>query len=596
MLKKLIIIVLLLQSVMYAETFEWQSNKKVITIDDPLKNIMRMIEKDMSKMIYGKKPIDFTHEIPPEIPKPTLPPEIKKPSLPPVIKLVRDDFETSSAFKLRVQREAKKREAELKKLQEQYRKDVQKRNDKIEELALAYNKAVQKRNEKLKELQARHQEDLKRLKLYYKAQEKAAAKKLTEFAAHAVSRIYGKPRLLYKGYDADHETMRLLVTSSDGKNFQKDITMKIPIAEAKDLKEHLSKYTPKVLFDVSMVDKGSINFSIKEISIRHKNKTYVANDTTSFATAAPVYVTIQNATQDFDAPSADFSLQKADANLGLQNPNLTDAFTLGAVAYAANGSIVGSNELVNLIRTLPARKINKHHWLFMIAVENYEETDHVQYAQRSAVAMKDILQKRLGIDNKHTYALIESKATSGAIKDKLQALIARVREGDTIYFYYSGHGIPSKKGDAFILPRDKVVDFIDKDPFFKLENIYAMLSDSRAKHSFVFIDACFSGKTDNKLLFKGVAPGLIRTKRVPYDKKKMTIITAGKNNEFSNMYEEKRYRLFSYYLTKALIDDIRDVSLLYKKVNVDVLQKSKELGSRYEQNPQIYGDKKAKLY
>jgi len=202
----------------------------------------------------------------------------------------------------------------------------------------------------------------------------------------------------------------------------------------------------------------------------------------------------------------------------------------------------------------------------------------------------------LGIDNKHTYALIEAKATSGAIKDKLQALLARVRKGDSIYFYYSGHGIPSKNGDAYILPRDKVVDFIDTDAFFKLENIYAMLSDSKAKHNFIFIDACFSGKTDNKLLFKGVAPGLIRTKKVPYDEKKMTIITAGKDNEFSNMYEEKRYRLFSYYLTKALIDDIKDVSLLYKKINVDVLQKSRELGNRYEQNPQIYGNQKVKLY
>ena len=596
MLAKIIIMMLCLQVAAFAETFEWKSDKKVISIDNPLKNIMMLIEKDMSKIIYAKKPIDLTHEIPPNVPKPTLLSEVHKPLLPPVMKLVRDDFETSRAFKLRVQHASKKREQELKKLQEQYRIDVQKRNDAIENLALAYNKKVQQRNQKLKELQRRHQEDLQGLKQYYKKQEKIATSQLTIIAANAVSHIYGKPRLLYKGYDADHEVMRLLVTSYDGKNFQKDITMKIPISKAKDLKEHLANYTPKVLFDVSMLDKGSINFSIKEISITHENKTYVANDTTSFATTAPVYVTIQNVTQDFDAPSADFSLQKADTDLGLQNPNLNDAFTLGAVAYAANGSIIGSNELVNLIRALPSPKINKKHWLFMIAIEDYQETDRVQYAQRSAVAMKDILQKRLGIDNKHTYALIGSKATSGTIKDKLQSLLVRVKKGDSIYFYYSGHGIPSKSGDAYILPRDKVVDFIDTDAFFKLENIYGMLSDSKAKHSFVFIDACFSGKTDNTLLFKGVAPGLIRTKKVPYNEKKMTIITAGKDNEFSNMYEDKRYRLFSYYLTKALIENINDISLLYKKVNVDVLQKSKELGNRYEQNPQIYGEKNVKLY
>ena len=141
-----------------------------------------------------------------------------------------------------------------------------------------------------------------------------------------------------------------------------------------------------------------------------------------------------------------------------------------------------------------------------------------------------------------------------------------------------------------------LLDFIEDDPFFKLENIYALMSDSKAKHSFAFIDACFSGKTDNTLLFKGVAPGLIYTKRTPYDKKKMTIITAGEDDEFSNMYKDKKYRLFSYYLTKALMEDINDVSILYKKVNVEVLQKSKEIGSRYEQNPQIYGNTKVSLY
>jgi len=592
---KLLFLVLLIQSVLFAETFEWKSDHKTITIKNPLKNILMLVEKDMSKEIYTRKPIDLTHKIPPEVSKPQLPPKIKKPKLPHVLKLVRDDFETTKAFQLRVQNTAKQREKELKRLQEQYRSDVQNRNNKIEELALDYNKKIEERNRVLKALQKLQEDDLKQLKVYYEKKEHEAKKELKHYAANAVSRIYGKPRLLYKSYNADTEMMRLLVTSYDGRNFQKDITMKIPLQQAKGLKESLVNTTPKVVFDINMADNKSISFSINEISIAYKGKRYIANDTTSFTTTAPVYVTIENTIQDFNAKNSELSLQKADQSLMLQNPNLSDTFTLGAVAFAANGSIVGANELVNIIRTLPAHKVDRSKWLFMIAIENYQETDKVQYAQRSAIAMRDILKKRLGIDAKHTFALFDTKASSGAIKDKLEALLVRVKSGDSIYFYYSGHGIPSKEGDAFILPSDKVVDFIEKDPFFKLENIYAMLSDSKAAHSFVFVDACFSGKTDNTLLFKGVAPGLIKTKKIPYDKRKMTIITAGQDNEFSNMYEEKRYRLFSYYLTKALIDNINDLSLLYKKVNLNVLQKSKELGSRYEQNPQIYGNQNIKL-
>ena len=595
MFKKLLLLALLFQSIVLADTFEWESDAKVITIKNPLNNILMLVEKDMSKEIYGRKPIDLTHKIPPNISTPQLPPKMKKPKLPHVLKLIRDDFETPKAFQLSVQKTAKQREGELKRLQEQYRIDVQKRNNTIEELALEYNRKIEARNHELKKLQKLQDDDLKKLKSYYQEKEREAKKELSHYAANAVSRIYGKPRLLYKSYNADTEMMRLLVTSYDGRNFQKDVTMKIPLEKAKGLKESLVTNTPKVIFDINMADNKSISFSIKEISIAYKGKRYIANDTTSFTTTAPVYVTIENAIQDFNAKSSELSLQKADQTLMLQNPNLSDTFTLGAVAFAANGSIVGANELVNIIRTLPTPKVDRTKWLFMIAVENYQETDKVEYAQRSAVAMRDILKKRLGINAKHTYALFDTKATSGAIKDKLQAMLVRVKSGDSIYFYYSGHGVPSKEGDAFILPSDKVVDFIEKDPFFKLENIYAMLSDSKAAHSFVFVDACFSGKTDNRLLFKGVAPGLIKTKKIPYDKRKMTIMTAGQDNEFSNMYKEKRYRLFSYYLTKALIDNINDIWLLYKKVNVNVLQKSKELGSRYEQNPQIYGNQKVKL-
>ena len=232
----------------------------------------------------------------------------------------------------------------------------------------------------------------------------------------------------------------------------------------------------------------------------------------------------------------------------------------------------------------------------MVSIENYAETDDVLYATRSAEAMKKTMQKRFAISDKNTFALFNTKATSGVIKDNFHSLLARVKADDTVYFYYSGHGVPGSDGDAYILPEDKIVDFIDKDQFFKLENIYKELSLAKAKHSFVFIDACFSGKTDNKLIFKGVAPGLIQTKRTVYDEDKLTIFTAGKDTEFSNMYEEKKYRLFSYYLTKSLLANENNVGMLFKKVNLNVLEKSQERGARYIQTPQIYGNQAVRLY
>ena len=595
-MQKTILILLTLSLSSVASSFIWESDTNVSSVQDPMANISTLIETDMAKVIYTQKPIDLSHAVPPEVITPILPPEVKKPQLPHALKLSRSEFETVSAFNQRVYEASVKRDAELNTLQENYRLQVLQRNREVEKLSILYNEQIKERNTILERLQEIQKKDAEKLQVYYKSREPIALKKLDIFAASAVDKVFGKPKLSYVSYNPDSEIMHFNITSYDGKNFKKEIAIKIKPNKAKALKDEVSTVTPLVTFDIDVEDAGKVHFSIKEISLDFDSTTYVATDSTASYIFKPTYVTIDNA-REFNATSSQLALQDTQTAFVLQNPNLNDRkYQLGAVALTEGGAIIGVNEQVVAVNALPKVKTDLHKWLFMIAIENYAEMDNVLYADRSATAVKAALQKRLGISKKNTYTLFDNKATSGAIKDKLRSMLARVKKGDSIYFYYSGHGVPSKSGEAYILPSDKVVDFIDDDPFFKLENIYARLSDSKAKHSFAFVDACFSGKTDNVPLFKGVAPGLIRVKKTPYDESKMTIITAGLDDEFSNMYEQKRYRLFSYYLAQALIEGVSDVSLLYKKVNVNVLERSRELGSRYEQSPQLYGNQKVRLF
>ncbi|MBI4680613.1 MAG: hypothetical protein HY753_05255 [Nitrospirae bacterium] len=53
----------------------------------------------------------------------------------------------------------------------------------------------------------------------------------------------------------------------------------------------------------------------------------------------------------------------------------------------------------------------------------------------------------------------------------------RLKEGDMVYFYYSGHGVPDNSGESFILPKDNIPDYIEKEDRFKLSNIYKQRSD-----------------------------------------------------------------------------------------------------------------------
>ena len=594
-MKNILTLTLLINISLFANTFVWVSNNDSKCISHPLTAISKQIEQKINTFVYSKTPLDVSKAVPKSIKKPQVPQEVALPILPQPIKLTRGEFEKNSAFERRVYEASKKRDAVLTKLQEEYRVKVEVRNRQIEKLSQEYNAAVTQRNRMIKNIQFMIEEDNRELKRHYIAQREFAYLQLNKYAKKAVDNVYGKPKLTYLKYNPDSEIIYLKLTSADGKNFQKEIEIKVRPEIAKKLKKEISTITPNVMFDISKDSSDNLKLEINSITLKYNKQLYVANDVSSEYIAKPMQITIKNKKTNFNINKTQLALQD-NYDFKLQNPNLNDKIVLGAVAYNASGAIVGSNILVNQAKALPTLKAKSNKWLFMIAIENYAETDNVLYATRSAIAMKKTMQKRFRVDEKNTFTLFNTHATSGAIKDKFHSLLARVKSNDTIYFYYSGHGIPGSDGDAYILPEDKIVDFIDKDPFFKLENIYKELSRSKSKHSFVFVDACFSGKTDNKLLFKGVAPGLIQTKRVQYDKNKLTIITAGKDTEFSNMYEEKRYRLFSYYLTKSLLANQKDVSLLFKKVNLNVLEKSKERGDRYTQTPQIYGNKKVRLY
>jgi len=289
---------------------------------------------------------------------------------------------------------------------------------------------------------------------------------------------------------------------------------------------------------------------------------------------------------------------KADyqSNLKLQNPNLVDTYRVSSISYGESASASGKNyadDLKPLIANLRSKPVDPKRWLFMIAVENYNETDTVIFAKNSAEAFRDTAQKTFGIDSQHTIALIDDKATSAAISIKLDYLLKElIKEGDTIYFYYSGHGVPdNKSSESFILPKDAIADYVAKDDQFQLTRIYKRMTDSKAGKIVAFVDACFSGRTDAGQLFKGTAAGLIRTKKLTFDESKMAILTAAKDDQFANAYDDKGHRMFSYFVIKGLLSGRDSLDALYKEVNLNVHDLSKLKGQARLQDPQLYGNK-----
>jgi hypothetical protein len=265
---------------------------------------------------------------------------------------------------------------------------------------------------------------------------------------------------------------------------------------------------------------------------------------------------------------------------------------------AQNKSIEAPDELTAIVNATKAASQNKKLWLLAIAPENYDKTSKVIYSATSGKDFATTMAKLQGVPEQNSYLLIGDAATTGAVKDTIAKLVDNVQNGDTIYFYYSGHGIPDPiSRESFILPKDKAVEYVAKEQELKLSNIYTTLQNSKASKIIAVIDACFSGTTDGQSVYKGVAAAHFKPKSFNANPNgKLAILTAGKDNQFSNSYDEKGHRLFSYFVIKSLLDGRKNIGDIYKDVAMKVKDESRRKGGdTYEQEPQINGNSKLKL-
>jgi len=239
---------------------------------------------------------------------------------------------------------------------------------------------------------------------------------------------------------------------------------------------------------------------------------------------------------------------------------------------------------------------NLNSYALVIGISKYKQNPSVPYADISARAFADLVNITFGVPKENIILLLNDNASSGELKAKFEIIKELADSRGNLYIYYAGHGVPSKSGDTYILPYDMSADAMYLEPNLKLSNIYAKLSKLKVKNVFVFMDSCFSGKDDSgKLLYKGVAP-VLKAKKTIVNTKKLTVITASKSTEFANEYRDKKQRMFTYYLIDELSKGETKLNEIYPNIKQKVKRTSLKKGIGYKQIPQIYGNKKVRLY
>lgn len=203
-------------------------------------------------------------------------------------------------------------------------------------------------------------------------------------------------------------------------------------------------------------------------------------------------------------------------------------------------------------------KPDRRKWAVVIGIERYRKTPSVHFAEKDARTMRDYLTNYVGVPEENTITLINEMATKAEIevmiKDRLRGLM---RDGDTLYLYYAGHGIPADEA-PYILPHDGDPDS-PAITAYSIEALYKDLDQLPAGNIFVFLDTCFSGRVGREeretMLMAGARPGVLKVKDPLLLSKKIVALSAAKSTQLSNYYKEEGHGLFTYYLLKGLLGE-----------------------------------------
>ncbi len=419
-------------------------------------------------------------------------------------------------------------------------------------------------------------DNAKALENYKKEYQAYFPKAKREAMQKALETFYGKPIVSELSYDADNELFGAKVSFENNPSVKHNLLIKMPPNEAEGFYHNFKNITPVALFEH---DGQSVR--LQSIKFNHAKKEYLAQLTEQQLGSQTLQV----------------------AQLDALTPNMPSVSTNVAIAQSKYASFDASqmqsrNDLEELLAKAKAAPKDNKKWLFVLGLEKYKYTDDIAFATRSAQMFAKVAQKTLGVPEQNSFVVMNEDATAQEIKTKMKLMLRRVKAGDTIYFYYNGHGVPAvdKANEPFILSSDMMPDFVSDESAFMMKNIYKELSDSQAAHVVAFVDSCFSGSTDGKSVQKGVAATRIKPKNIEFDKTKMVVLSAGKDTQYSSAYTQKAHRMFSFFVMQELLKGERNIQELYGKVYKQTKETTREnYGDMRLQEPTLDGNGKIEL-
>ncbi len=188
----------------------------------------------------------------------------------------------------------------------------------------------------------------------------------------------------------------------------------------------------------------------------------------------------------------------------------------------------------------------------IIANENYQQEESVDYAYNDGSTFKQYCTKALGIPESNVHFRPDATLNDMRFEFNWIRQMADAYEGKAKFIvYYAGHGMPdAKTKDAYLLPVDGYSS--DVTSGYRLSDVYESLGKLPSENVLAFVDACFSGsQRDGHSMSKGDR-GVAITPDIKKPNGNLVVFSATSGNETAHAYDEKQHGLFTYYLLKKI--------------------------------------------
>jgi len=224
----------------------------------------------------------------------------------------------------------------------------------------------------------------------------------------------------------------------------------------------------------------------------------------------------------------------------------------GSGATASLTSDVDKDIPVNSVK-------NQNKFALIIGNEHYSDKvlnsqiKDVMFANVDATVFKAYCEKTLGLPTENIQFILDADLVKMNLEITLLSEKIKRKNGQAeIIFYYSGHGSPDEKSKSpFLVPVGLEVSEISQG--INVSSLYKTLSQSNAKRTTVFLDACFTGISETAKFITPTTP-------VIPNEGKIVVFAATGVSQAAEPYTEKKHGMFTYFLLKKLKETKGNIS------------------------------------